>query len=106
MGLIRVLDRQRRLIIPKEVLKATGIEPGDMVELWVGQNTEGSPAVMLCKRQDACLFCGSTGGLVGVQEKFICAECTRSAVYALKGASNVHQTALNTASNLEDLEEG
>jgi len=64
-GLIRGLDHQRRLVIPKEVLNAAHITPGDEVEMWLGHTEDGKPAIMLQKwglDKDRCPTCGFPQG--------------------------------------------
>lgn len=61
-GIIRALDKQRRLIIPKELLASANIDAGDLVEVWVGQTEDNKPCVILEKVESAtggCPFCGA-----------------------------------------------
>lgn len=56
-GLVKALDRQGRIVIPKEMLTALEIEPGTMVEIISGLDPDGMPAIVVRKYHKGCRIC-------------------------------------------------
>jgi len=82
---IRSVDKQRRIVVPREALKAAGIKPGDLVALYSDKDIDGTPTIVVEKFWEGCALCG--GDLrkqaTVLYEKKICADC----VEKLKGES-------------------
>ena len=57
-GIIRGLDTQRRVVVPKEALGAVGLRGGDMVEIFSDVTPDGSPCLMIQKYKPGCYLCG------------------------------------------------
>jgi len=74
MKLIRGLDQQRRIIIPKETLFAAGLEPGDLVELYA-ETGPGGVVILLQKYRPGCVFCDEKEGLKRFKDRPVCGEC-------------------------------
>jgi len=74
---IRSVDKQRRIVVPKEALKAAGINPGDLVALYSDKDIDGTPTIVIEKFWECCALCG--GDLrrqaTVMYEKKICPEC-------------------------------
>jgi bifunctional DNA-binding transcriptional regulator/antitoxin component of YhaV-PrlF toxin-antitoxin module len=58
-GLVRSLDRQGRVTIPKEMLEPLGIYVGNFVEILGGLDPEGMPAIVIRKYFKGCDLCGN-----------------------------------------------
>lgn len=56
--IVRKLDPQRRLIIPKETLLAAGFDTGDLLHVWGDIDDSGQPCVVLTLYRPGCVFCG------------------------------------------------
>jgi transcriptional pleiotropic regulator of transition state genes len=69
-GVARKMDRLGRVVLPAEVRREFGIEPGDLLEIAV----EGG-VIVLSKVEDRCVFCASEDGLVEFAGKLVCDEC-------------------------------
>lgn len=69
-GVVRKIDELGRIVLPSELRKVFGIHEGDQLEISV----EGE-RIILQKRLDACLFCGSEEGLVTFQDRAVCELC-------------------------------
>ncbi len=80
-GIIKGLDPQRRLVIPKEVLRAAGFEPGDLLQVWSDVTDDGVPCLYLTKYSPGCVICGTTECLVKFSNgKRLCRKCAREAL--------------------------
>jgi transcriptional pleiotropic regulator of transition state genes len=64
------MDQLGRVVLPAEVRREFGIEPGDLVEIAV----DGS-VIVLSKVEDRCVFCASEDGLVEFAGKLVCGAC-------------------------------
>ena len=69
-GVVRKIDELGRIVLPSELRKVFGIREGD--ELDISVNGE---QIILQKRLDACLFCGSEGPSVAFQGRTVCEAC-------------------------------
>lgn len=69
-GMARKVDDLGRIVIPAEMRKSFGIKDGDLLDILV----EGEQ-IILSKRQDSCVFCGSTNDLKEFKTRMICATC-------------------------------
>ena len=69
-GIVRPMDALGRVVIPIELRRTLDIKPDDSMEVF----DDGS-YIMLKKYEPACVFCGSTEGIVQVHGKNVCASC-------------------------------
>lgn len=69
-GMVRHVDRLGRIVLPKEMREAIGIEPMGDVEL-VLENGQ----IILTRFESVCVFCGSSRELVQYRGKNLCREC-------------------------------
>ena len=69
-GIVRPMDALGRVVIPIELRRTLDIKPDDSLEVFV----DGS-FIMLKKYEPACVFCGSSEGIVQVRGKNVCAAC-------------------------------
>ena len=74
-GIIRGMDPQRRVIIPKETLLAAGLEARDLIELYSDVTPDGVPSIVLQKYQPGCVICSSRDDMRHVKGKRICYSC-------------------------------
>lgn len=64
------VDSLGRIVIPKHLRVAFGLESGTTLELF----TEGETIVMR-RYQPGCIFCGSISNLVTKNDKLVCRDC-------------------------------
>ena len=69
-GIVRNVDQLGRVVLPMELRKVFGLEPGTPVEIFVTDN-----GIFLQKYESACTFCGACIDLTPHQNKWICAKC-------------------------------
>ncbi|HEX7166613.1 MAG TPA: AbrB/MazE/SpoVT family DNA-binding domain-containing protein [Acidimicrobiales bacterium] len=69
-GLSRKVDDLGRIVLPVELRRLYGIQPGDALEISV----EGD-AIILRKLAPGCVFCGSPHRLRDFKGRVLCAEC-------------------------------
>lgn len=71
------LDKSGRIVIPMEMLKAIGLERGELVR--VSATTEdGQPALILTKYHTNCVLCGEVvrpGTYREIMNKIVCLPC-------------------------------
>lgn len=72
-GIVRKVDELGRIVLPIELRRNLDIEVRDPVEIFL----EGD-RIILHKYEPACLFCGSSNGLVQYRGKNICAQCVKN----------------------------
>ena len=66
----RKIDDLGRIVLPVELRRLHGIEPGDALEISV----EGD-SIMLRKLRSGCVFCGTSEGLTSFHDRPICTGC-------------------------------
>ena len=80
-GLVRALDPQGRIVVPREMLIPLGIAVGDPVEIMGGQDPEGMPALVIRKYFPGCVLCGeilhNTSDYIEPHGKPLCKGCLR-----------------------------
>ncbi|HEX9530127.1 MAG TPA: AbrB/MazE/SpoVT family DNA-binding domain-containing protein [Acidimicrobiales bacterium] len=69
-GVARRIDHLGRIVVPAELRRALGIEPGDELEV----ATDG-PAITLTKVETRCVFCGAERALRPFRAKLVCGRC-------------------------------
>jgi transcriptional pleiotropic regulator of transition state genes len=69
-GVARKVDQLGRVVLPAEVRRQFGIEPGDMIEIAVD-----SEVILLTKVEDRCVFCGGGAALIQFSNKLVCRGC-------------------------------
>ncbi|MBO5954064.1 MAG: AbrB/MazE/SpoVT family DNA-binding domain-containing protein [Oscillospiraceae bacterium] len=72
-GIVRKVDELGRIVLPIELRRNLDIEERDPVEIYLDGDK-----IVLQKFEPACLFCGSSQGLVNYHGKNICQECVRN----------------------------
>lgn len=75
-GMSRPLDALGRVVIPKELRKTLGLEPGDPIEVFYDEIGQ----VILRKFHIHCEFCGSDDLLMDLHGKKVCKSCAESIV--------------------------
>ena len=69
-GMSRKVDDLGRIVIPAEMRKGFGIKEGDQLDISV----EGE-RLIFSKKQDSCVFCGSSADLKEFKDRMVCATC-------------------------------
>lgn len=69
-GIVRSMDSVGRIVVPKEMRKALGINDGDDVEILYLNNS-----VVLKKHEISCKICGSSKNLIRYRDAYICRRC-------------------------------
>lgn len=72
-GIVRKVDELGRIVLPIELRRNLDIEERDPVEIYLDGDK-----IILQKYEPACLFCGSTNGLVNYRGKNVCQGCVRN----------------------------
>jgi transcriptional pleiotropic regulator of transition state genes len=70
LGTPRHLDALGRIVIPAELRKLVGLQPGDFVDLYVVDNE-----IVLRRVTPHCVLCGFIEHLVARRDKWICEPC-------------------------------
>jgi len=71
-GIIRKVDELGRIVLPIELRRTLDIAERDELEIYME-----SDRIILQKFEPACVFCGSSQGLISYRQKNICQECIR-----------------------------
>ena len=74
-GLPRRIDHLGRIVVPVELRRRLGINPGDELEVAVQDE-----AITLVKARPSCVFCGSEADLAPFRERMVCQSCATGAV--------------------------
>jgi transcriptional pleiotropic regulator of transition state genes len=69
-GVARKMDQLGRVVLPAEVRREFGIQPGDLVEIAVDAGV-----IVLSKVEDRCVFCASEQSLIEYAGKLVCDDC-------------------------------
>jgi transcriptional pleiotropic regulator of transition state genes len=70
VGTARRIDQLGRVVVPAELRKLTGIQPGDLLDF----RAEGG-AIVMSKLAQECVLCGRLERLVSVHDKHFCEPC-------------------------------
>ncbi len=71
-GIIRKVDDLGRIVLPIELRRMLDIAERDELEIYIENDH-----IILQKYEPACLFCGSSRGLLSYREKNICQDCAK-----------------------------
>lgn len=71
-GLPRRIDHLGRIVVPVELRRRLGINPGDELEIAVLEDS-----ITLTKPHQGCVFCGTAEQLQSHREKLVCRDCAR-----------------------------
>ena len=69
-GITRKIDELGRIVLPKELRKTLGIEPGTPIEIYTEDDM-----IVLKKFENRCVLCGSTTDVTDVKGKKVCKKC-------------------------------
>ncbi len=69
-GVVRKIDELGRIVLPSELRRVFGIHEGDELEISVD-----GERVILQKRHDLCVFCGSDVPSVTFKGRRVCDDC-------------------------------
>ena len=72
-GIVRKIDDLGRIVLPIELRRTLGISDRDSLEIYVDDNN-----IVLKKYAPACIFCGSSEGIVSYKDKTVCAACVEA----------------------------
>ncbi len=72
-GIVRKIDDLGRIVLPIELRRTLGISDRDSLEIYVDDNN-----IVLKKYEPACIFCGSTEGIVSYKDKAVCTGCVEA----------------------------
>ena len=87
-GIVRLIDKLGRIVIPMEVRRTMRIKEGDPLELFIDQDR-----IIFRKYQIACALCGSTEEqetMIEFGDALVCLKCRRALAKAFakgEGAS-------------------
>lgn len=71
-GIVRKVDELGRIVIPIELRRTMDIDLRDSIEIFMdGDN------IILKKKKESCVFCGSTGPLENIRGKAVCRDCVK-----------------------------
>ena len=73
LGINKKIDELGRIVIPKDVRKALGVENSDYLQFFIDGDS-----LILKKLGNGCEFCGSESALFEFKGKFICSECKKA----------------------------
>ena len=70
-GIVRQIDRNGRLVIPKELRARYGLDVGSFAEFTV----ENDAIVIRKQSNPCCIFCGRSEDITIFRDKLICSAC-------------------------------
>ncbi len=70
-GFVRKIDDLGRMVIPKELREAMGIDFKDPIEIFVDDDN----IIVLKKYAPTCIICGSSENIIEHGGKEVCKEC-------------------------------
>lgn len=71
-GIIRRVDDLGRIVLPIELRRKLDIAERDELEIYMEKDR-----IILQKFDPACVFCGSSRGLISYRRKNVCSECIK-----------------------------
>lgn len=69
-GVVRKIDELGRIVLPSELRRVFGIHEGDQLDISV----QGEQ-IILQKRTDTCLFCGTEEPSIEFRDRWVCEAC-------------------------------
>lgn len=72
-GIVKPIDPEGRIAIPKALRKLTGIENEDRVDIRLEEKQ-----INIKKHECACVFCGKSARLKEFRQKCVCSECLKN----------------------------
>lgn len=75
LGIVRKMDHLGRVVVPMEVRKANGWEPGMALEMFATHDS-----LVLREYGNRCSLCGSDEELTKVSSGSICSKCLQEAM--------------------------
>lgn len=70
-GIIRRIDELGRIVIPKEIRRVYGLNTGDSMEIFIGDNGQ----IILQKYQKGCMICGRMDHTKQIDNVILCEAC-------------------------------
>ena len=71
-GIIRKVDDLGRIVLPIELRRTLDIAERDELEIYMENER-----IILQKFEPACIFCGSSRGLIAFRGKNVCQDCVK-----------------------------
>lgn len=71
-GIIRKVDELGRIVLPIELRRTLDIVERDELEIYMENDR-----IILQKFEPACVFCGSSRGLISYRRKNVCQNCVK-----------------------------
>lgn len=71
-GIIRKVDNLGRIVLPIELRRTMDIAERDELEIYMENER-----IILQKYEQACIFCGSSRGLISYRRKNVCQDCLK-----------------------------
>ena len=71
-GIIRKVDDLGRIVLPIELRRTLDISERDELEIYMENDR-----IILQKFEPACIFCGSSKGLISYRRKNVCQNCIK-----------------------------
>ncbi len=71
-GIIRKVDNLGRIVLPIELRRTMDIAERDELEIYMENDR-----IILQKFEMACIFCGSSRGLINYRRKNVCQDCVK-----------------------------
>ena len=71
-GIIRKVDDLGRIVLPIELRRVLDISERDELEIYMENDR-----IILQKFEPACIFCGSSKGLISYRRKNVCQNCIK-----------------------------
>ncbi len=72
-GIVRKVDEQGRVVLPIELRRTLDLGERDELEIYMDDDK-----IVLKKYEPACIFCGSSFGLVTYWGKNVCMDCIQN----------------------------
>jgi transcriptional pleiotropic regulator of transition state genes len=70
VGTARRIDQLGRVVLPAELRKMMGIQPGDLLDFrYAGEH------IAIYRLEDRCALCGATEALTSLADRHICTSC-------------------------------
>lgn len=74
-GIPKSIDRNGRIVVPIETLRAAGLKRGDLVDISLDRDDDGDAVITIEKSSVVCCICGSEKPGEEFRGKKICRDC-------------------------------